>query len=327
MKEKRRLIDHAVLSRHGMELILAVTFLIMAIFVPGFFTGGNLLNIMRTIALQGVIAFGMTFAIISGEMDLSISSSVALTGVIVALVSEKLASAGIMAIEYGAILGIVIALIVACLIGLFNGFILTKFHVPSFIITLAMMNIIYGIAAMMSGGFPVTTLPRWFNVLGAGTLGPIPIPAIILVVVFIITHIALSGTKFGREVYAVGGNAEAARLTGINVKKVKILSLIIVQLMAALSGLMLSSQVMSGASSFGKGWEMNVISSVIIGGASLQGGSGRAIGTFIGIAFLGIIINSMTLLNINEFMQYVVRGALILIAVLINTLQTRKKAD
>ncbi len=326
MKKNKQIINQAMLSRYGMELILAVTFIIMALFVPGFFTKGNLLNVMRTIALQGVIAFGMTFAIISGEMDLSISSTVALTGVIVALVAGKLRNAGIMTLEQAAIVGIVAAIAVAGLIGLFNGFILTKFNVPSFIITLAMMNIVYGVAAILSGGFPVTTLPRWFNVLGAGKIGSIPIPALILLLVFLVTHIVLAHTKFGREVYAVGGNAEAARLTGINVKKVKIISLVLVQLMAAVSGLMLSSQVMSGASSFGKGWEMNVISSVIIGGASLKGGTGRAMGTFIGIAFLGIIINSMTLLNINEFTQYIVRGALILIAVLINTLQTKKKA-
>ena len=131
-------------------------------------------------------------------------------------------------------------------------------------------------------------------------------------------------TKFGRSVYAVGGNPESARLSGINVKLVKITSMVVVQMCAALGGILVSAQVMSGSFSFGKGWEMIVISSVIIGGASLSGGIGKVWGTFVGLIFLGVLINSMTLLNVNEYVQYVVRGFLILVAVLINTININK---
>jgi ribose/xylose/arabinose/galactoside ABC-type transport system permease subunit len=146
------------------------------------------------------------------------------------------------------------------------------------------------------------------------------------VVVFIFNFIVLNYTRLGRSVYAAGGNADAARLSGINITKVKMFVMINVQICAALAGIMVSSQVMSGSSTFGRGWEMTAISSVIIGGASLSGGIGRVSRTFVGLIFLGVIINGMTLLNVNEYAQYVVRGMLILIAVLINTVQTRRKA-
>ncbi|WP_406677397.1 ABC transporter permease [Moorella sp. ACPs] len=314
-----------ILNRYMLECILLVISIAIALMAPGFLTPSNLLNILRNISLQGVIAFGMTMVIIAGEIDLSIGSTVALTGVIIALTSGGLAKAGIMPMETGVIVGIILAFIIAALVGLFNGWLLTTFKMPSFIITLAMLNAIYGVTAIISKGFPVTTLPRWYNMLGAGQIFSIPIPAIILLIVFVIVSVIMNRTKFGRSVYAVGGNPEAARLSGINVRRVKITVMIAVQVLAALGGTLVSSQVMAGSSTFGRGWELNVIASVIIGGASLFGGIGKVWGTFIGLAFLGVLINGMTLLNINEYVQYVVRGLLILIAVLINTMQTQMK--
>lgn len=310
-----------------LEVILVLLILIMSLTTRGFLTVSNLLNILRNMSLQGCIAFGMTMVIIAGEIDLSIGSTVALTGVIIGLTCGKLAGSGIMPMEAAAVAGILLSFIAIGLIGLFNGWLLSRFKMPSFIITLAMMNVLYGIAAIISNGFPVTSLPSWYNVFGAGRIfNIIPVPAVILIVVFAICYVIMNHTIFGRSVYAVGGNAEAARLSGINVKKVKIIVMIVVQICSAISGILVSSQVMSGAFSFGKGWEMTAISSVIIGGASLSGGIGRVSRTMVGLIFLGVIINGMTLLNVNEYAQYVVRGLLILIAVLINTIQTQKKA-
>lgn len=315
-----------ITSKYMLEIILLIIVVTMAFASPGFLTTGNLLNILRNMSLQGVIAFGMTMVIIAGEIDLSIGSTVAITGVIIGLTSGGLAKAGIMPIEQAVIVGIILSFLFAGLTGLFNGWLLTKFKMPSFIITLAVMNALYGLAAVISKGFPVTTLPAWYNVIGAGQLfGVIPVPAIILLIVFAITFVIMGYTKFGRTVYAVGGNPESARLSGINVSRVKIICMIGVQLCSALGGVLVSSQVMSGSFSFGKGWEMTAISSVIIGGASLTGGIGKVWGTFIGLIFLGVLINAMTLLNVNEYVQYIVRGLLILIAVLINTIQTQKK--
>ncbi|WP_221469367.1 ABC transporter permease [Cohnella nanjingensis] len=303
-----------------MLIIIVMTFV-----SNGFLTTDNLLNILRNMALQGCIAFGMTMVIIAGEIDLSIGSTVALTGVIVGLTSGKLAESGIMSLDVAVIVGILVSFIIAGLIGMFNGWLLTKYKVPSFIITLAVMNIVYGIAAVISKGFPVTTLPSWYNVLGAGQIYKIPVPAIILLAVFALIFVVMNYTKFGRSVYAVGGNPESARLSGINVKKVKIVCMMAVQLCAALSGVLVSSQVMSGSFNFGKGWEMIVISSVIIGGTSLFGGVGKVWGTFVGLIFLGVLINAMTLLNVNEYIQYIVRGCLILAAVLVTTIQLMRR--
>ena len=314
------------LNKYILEVILVLLIIIMSATTRGFFTVNNMFNILRNISLQGCIAFGMTMVIICGEIDLSISSTVALTGVLIGIVSGKLAGLAIMPIEYAAVIGILLALIISALTGLFNGWLLTRFKMPSFIITLAMMNVLYGLAAIISRGFPVTTLPEWFNVIGAGRLfNVIPLPAIVLLLVFIVIFVIIGYTKFGRSVYAVGGNAEAARLSGINVVKVKMLTMMTIQICACISGILVSAQVMAGSSTFGKGWEMTAISAVIIGGTSFTGGIGKVSRTMVGLIFLGVIINGMTLLNVNEYAQYVVRGLLILVAVLINTIQTQRK--
>ena len=314
------------LSKHMLEVILVFLILVMSLTTRGFFTVNNLLNILRNISLQGCIAFGMTMVIISGEIDLSIGSTVALTGVIIGVITGNLSRLGIMPMEQAVIVGIITSISVAALIGLFNGWLLTRFKMPSFIITLAMMNVLYGIAAIISRGFPVTTLPSWYNFFGAGRLfNVVPIPAVILLAVFAVVFVIVNYTKFGRSIYAVGGNAESARLSGINVTRTKMLAMMGVQICAAISGILISSLVMSGSSTFGRGWEMTAISSVIIGGASLMGGIGKVSRTMVGLIFLGVIINGMTLLNVNEYAQYVVRGLLILTAVLINTVQTQRK--
>lgn len=313
-------------SRYVMECILIVLILSLTFGTEGFFNTTNLLNILRNMATYGVIAFGMTMVIITAEIDLSIGSTIALSGVIVAKSCEILSNQG-MSMEYAAIIGIVLALVSAAIIGLFIGYLLTVIKMPSFIITLSLQFILYGVAALICKAFPLTTLPRWYNIIGAGQIfGVIPVPDIVLVIVFLITFVLMNYTKFGRSVYAVGGNPESARLSGINVAFVKTATMVIVQVCSAIGGILLSSLVMSANQMFGKGYEMIVISSCIIGGTSLFGGIGKIWGTFIGLIFLGVINNGMTLLNVNEYMQYVVRGGLTLFAVLINTLQTRQKA-
>ena len=314
----------AFLDKHILELILVVIFFAMVFSSKVFIRPANLFNILRNVSMTGIIAFGMSFVIIAGEIDLSIGSMVGLSGVLTALTVEKFSKAGL-SMTSAVILGMAFALILSALVGLLTGLLLTRFNMPSFIITLGMLNILYGTDSVNSGGFPITKLPQWYNKIGAGMLfNVIPVPAVILVCVYIVSFIVLNKTKFGRSVYAVGGNAESARLSGINVKKVKIIVMIIVQFCSALSGIILSSQVMSGTFSFGKGWEMTSISAVIIGGASLSGGKGTVWGTFLGLLFLGIIQNAMTLFGVDEYVQYIVQGGLIIGAVLINSIKDSK---
>jgi sugar transport system permease protein len=309
-------------KKYLMEFILGFIVLVLILTAPGFFSLPNILNIFRNVAITGVISFGMTMVIIGGEIDLSVGSSIALSAVITATVTGKLAQAGIMGMESAVLVGMVCAILAGLVIGLMNGFIRTKFNIPSFIITLAMLNVTYGVAAIISRGFPVTTLPLWFSWIGAGRFfGRIPVPALWLILVFISISVIMNKTKLGREIYAVGGNPEAARLSGINVSFVKITIMVFVQVLAAIAGIILSAQVMSGSSTFGRGYELDVIAAVIIGGVSLFGGIGKVWGTMIGIIFLGVINNGMTLFGVGDFQKYVVRGMLILIAVMLNTIQ------
>ena len=313
------------LSNYILEIILICLIVSIAFMTPGFFTKSNLLNILRNASLTGVIAFGMTITIITGQIDLSVGSAVALYCVVAAKVTEVLQNSCGIPNTYGIIVGIIAAMLLSVLSGVFMAFVHVKFGIPTFIISLAFLNIFYGFAAILSRGFPITVFPSWYNDIGAGRFHGIPHPAIVLVVVFIIVFIIMNFTLLGRESYAVGGNEEAARLCGINIPKVKVACMIAPQLLAAVSGILVSSQVMSASSQFGRGYEMTVISSVIIGGASLFGGVGKVWGTFLGIIFLAIISNGMTILNINEFVQYVVRGGLILIAVAVNTIIVNKQ--
>lgn len=321
-----------ITRKYTMEIILVVMFIALSLFAHGFFTTNNLLGILRNMAIVGVIAFGMTMVIIGGEIDLSVGSGIGLSAVLTALVSSKAVAAGIDP-NLAVIFGTIAALLTGTIMGLINGVARAKYNIPSFIVTLATMNIMYGLSANISNGFPIIISSDWFSVIGAGsifrsdTFQGFPVPALWLLLVFAVVSIIMNKTKFGREVYAVGGNPEAARLSGINVTKIKIIIMTAVQTLAAFAGVIMSSQVLAGSSQFGRGYEMDVVSAVIIGGASLSGGIGNTRGTFIGIIFLGVLMNGMTLLGVGDFTKYVIRGTLILFAVLLNIVQQQKKKN
>jgi ribose/xylose/arabinose/galactoside ABC-type transport system permease subunit len=313
------------LRRHVMELILLVLCGVLAFRAEGFFSTDNLLNVLRNVSMQGVIAFGMTMVIIAGEIDLSVGSMVAFSGCLAAWLTAYLSmspeagpESAWKVIELPIMSAVVIAVCVSLAVGYYlgqlTGYLRVRFRVPTFISTLAWLTVLKGAAMLVTSGFPITPFPEWYNFLGGGYVGGIPFPALVFVAVF------MDFTAFGRAIYAVGGNAEAARLSGIKVGRVKVKVMGIVAALAALSGIMLSSQIMSGNASVATGWELDVISAVIIGGTSLLGGSGSMWGTLTGVIFLGVLVNGMTLLNVSEFWQYVVRGVLILVAVLINNL-------
>ncbi|MEO1225623.1 MAG: ABC transporter permease [Pseudomonadota bacterium] len=311
--------------RYPLEIILVILFVGLCFAAPGFFTVNNQLNVLRNITMQGIIAFGMTMVIVSGEIDLSVGSGVAFAGCLTAWITEFL----------GNLIGLPAAIAIACLIaivvlfclGYTTGKIRQVFNVPTFITTLAMLTVLFGAANLITGGFPITSFPYWYNFLGSGTVAGIPFPVFIFAAVFGLVYFLMNYTKFGRSLYAVGGNLEAARLSGINVWRVKCLALGLTGVFTAISGILISSLILSGSASAARGWELDIISAVIIGGTSLFGGKGRIWGTLIGVLFLGIIVNGMTLLNVSEYWQYVVRGGLILGAVLLNQLIERLHED
>ncbi len=320
-KIKNLVLDHII------EILLILLVAVMACVSSNFFTVTNIMNILRNQALKGVIAFGMTMVIISGQIDLSIGSQVALAGVIVARFCRDLPGQTGCSLTAACILGMILAVIVAIIMGLLHAYAEHKFRMPAFIVTLATLNIMYGLAGIICEGFPIANaFPAWFLQLGIGRVGVVPIPAIILIVVFLLAHFLMTYTTTGRSIYAIGGNTESARLSGINVFKTKVIVFASVQVMCVLAACMHSAQVASGSYSFGKGWEVDVVSSVVIGGTSMAGGIGKPWGTLMGVLFMGVVVNAMTILNVDIYVQYVVRGTIMAFAVLMATLQSKAKA-
>jgi len=315
---------------HVVEVILIILILAMGNISSTFNTTANWLNIFRNMSMKGLIAFGMTMVIISGQIDLSIGSTVALSGVIVARACRDLPEIMGISVSLACVLGMLMAFMIAILMGVIHGYAQHKFRMPAFIVTLASQNLLYGLAGILSNGFPIAnTFPDWFSRIGVGKIGGtngLPIPALILFIFFLIMLFVLKFTTTGRSMYAIGGNPESARLSGINVLKTKIFAFSAVQVMSVMAGFINSAQVLSGSYSFGRGWETDVITAVVIGGTSMAGGIGTMWGTMVGIIFLGVIINGMTILNVSVYAQYVVRAIFMSIAVLVATYRAKKKA-
>ena len=313
------------LSEFMLEGILLLIIVFFAIKAPGFFTTANFFNILRNVSNQGIIAFGMTLVIISGEIDLSVGNAVAWSGCLTAVITRDLLTAHY-SIFFAIPFAMCVSVIVGILAGCFTGWIRTRFSVPSFITTLALMSAYRGGAFLITDSFPVIPFPEWYSFFGSGYIfGVIPFPAVIFLSIYGIMFFVSKYTTYGRAVYAIGGNAESARLSGINVLKTRMMTMGIVSGLAALSGIMVSSLVQAGNPQTGSGWELDVISAVIIGGVSLMGGKGRMWGTIVGLIFLQVLLNGMTLLNVNEYWQYVVKALLILGAVLIYQTQEKKR--
>lgn len=320
-KVKNLVLDHII------EILLILLVVVMTLASDNFLTVNNIMNILRNQALKGVIAFGMTMVIISGQIDLSIGSQVALAGVITARFCRDLPGQIGCSVTVACLLGLLLSVVVAIAIGALHAYAEHKFHMPAFIVTLATMNIMYGLAGIICEGFPIANaFPQWFIKIGTGKVGVVPIPAIILIVVFLLAYFLMTYTTTGRSIYAIGGNTESARLSGINVFKTKVIVFASVQVMSVLAACMHSAQVASGSYSFGKGWETDVISSVVIGGTSMLGGIGKPWGTLMGVLFMGVVVNAMTILDVDIYAQYVVRGTIMAFAVLMATLQSKAKA-
>lgn len=319
-KTKNFFLDHLI------ELLLLALIVGITIIEPKFMQTNNILNILRSAAMKGVIAYGMCIVIIAGEIDLSVGSQVALSGVIVAWTSKFLSSTYGLSPNIGVVIGIIGAILCALLVGYFHAWARQKFNMPTFIITLATLNAMYGLAALICGGFPVAgSFTDWYVFMGSGKILGIPFPALMFILIFFIFWFLTEKTSLGRAIYAVGGNSEAARLNGISVWKTRVFVMCAVQIMCVVSGVMNSAQVQSATFTFGRGWETQIISSVVIGGTSMLGGIGTIWGTLIGVIFTGVISNAMTLLNVNEFMQYIVNGGLMFFAVMFNTYITQKR--
>ncbi len=314
------------LSHCTLELVLIAACVSLHFASANFLSVDNLLAVLRNASEIGIIAFGMTMVIIAGEIDLSVGSAVAFAGCLCAfLVSHGWPTPA-------AILATLAAGFAA---GAFIGIVRARWSVPSFITSLALLTGLRGLAHELTGGFSISPFPPWFAFLGSGHLfgaadvgsggfPGIPVPVLFFLLVFVVVSFVMSRTTFGRAVYAVGGNAETARLCGIDVGRVRILVLALTGLLAAFSGLILASRMSSGIPTVARGLELDVIAAVIVGGTSLSGGVGRVWGTLVGVVLIGVISNGMTLLDVQEEGQLIARGVIILLAVLFSRLQQPK---
>jgi ribose transport system permease protein len=303
------------ITDYGIGVALIAELILFSQLSQYFFTADNLLNVSLQASITAIIAVGMTFVILTGGIDLSVGSVVALTGIVATCVI-KMDIFGSPFLSFT--ISIFAGLGFGMLSGLIAGLFVTKYKVTAFIVTLALMTIWRGAAFVFTDGRPVWGLPEMFSVLGGGRIIGIPVPSIIMIILFGIAHIILTSTRFGRYVYAVGGNTEAARLVGIKTNRILIAVYSICGVLAALSGILLASRMNSGQPNAGIMYELDVIAAVVVGGTSLNGGRGTIIGTFFGAMLIAVLRNGLNLLNVNSYIQQVVVGIVILLAVLMD---------
>jgi simple sugar transport system permease protein len=293
----------------GLLGALVVMCVLAALFAPNFATTSNLLDVLRQVAFTGIIAYGMTLVIVAGEIDVSVGSAIAFSSALFGILTASfhlplsIAALGVVA------LGIAI--------GAGAGAIRAYFNIPSFIVTLAMFSALRGAAMLMTDAIPIPILDEGFEVWGSGAVLGIPVPALVMLSTFAVFTVVASRTVFGRSVYAIGGNAEAAHLSGIPVKRIRTVLFALTGGLAAISGLLMTSRLGSGNSNIGLGVEFAVITAVIVGGASLAGGKGSMLGTLLGGLFIVVLSNAMVLLGINSYAQDVANGIVVLLAVLV----------
>ncbi|MFS0593784.1 ribose ABC transporter permease [Cytobacillus horneckiae] len=303
------------LQKLGPVLGLLLIIIILAIMSPNFSTTENLFNVLRQVSINALIAFGMTFVILTGGIDLSVGSILALASAL---------TAGMLASGMDPILAVLLGLLAGAAMGLFNGLIIAKGKVAPFIATLATMTIFRGLTLVYTEGRPITGLSDAvsFQMLGKGYFLGIPFPVITMLIAYLILYFLLKKTTFGRGVYAIGGNEEASRLSGLKVDRLKMGVYSLSGLLAALAGITLMSRLDSAQPTAGTSYELDAIAAVVLGGTSLSGGRGWIFGTLIGALIIGVLNNGLNLLNVSSFYQQVVKGGVILLAVLID----RKKA-
>ncbi len=297
-------------------LVLCLFLAVNPLTSSSFLTQKNVFNVLRQISTNLYLACGMTMVIILGGIDLSVGSVIAMSGCVAAGCVSRYNLPLAVALLCGVLVGLVV--------GMFNGYVISSTTIPPFIVTLATMNIAKGLAYVYTGGSPVRVVTKAWQFVGAGYIGPVPTPVVLLVIVLFVTAMIMNKTKLGRHLYAVGGNAQAAEFSGISVAKVKFLVHTYSGIMAGLAGIVLASRMYSGQPTAGDGAEMDAIAAVVVGGTSMAGGSGKIGGTIIGGLIIGVLNNGLNLMNVNSFWQYVVKGCVILLAVYLDYIRNKK---
>ena len=293
------------IKKNGILFIFFILCVFLSIITPNFLSWANILNILRQSSIIGIMAIGTTFVIIGAGFDISVGSVLALTAAMCVGLQHHMHWS----------LAILLVLVVGSLIGLLNGFLAAKIHIPAIIVTLGTMTIVRGLVYLYTGGYPLYVDAPDFAFIGNGYLGPIPFPVVILIIMVAVWQFILIRTRFGRYACALGGNKEAVRLSGVKVDYYHILTFVVGGLMASMAGVIYASRLLSVTPLAGQTYELDAIASTVIGGTSVSGGEGSVIKTLVGVLLLNIIANVFNLLGIHIYVQYVIKGAIILSAV------------
>lgn len=312
MEKKNSTKLKSVISNYGIIFVLIILIAVFACLSDRFLMPNNIFNILRQSSIVGIISVGMTFVMLTGGIDLSCGSIVGASCVGAALLMTA-------ETPWHPVAACAVMVAFGTLLGLANAFFIAQMKVPPFIATLGTMTSVRGIAYIITGGLPVFGFNRSFTVIGQGYVGVVPIPVIIMAVVFAFGIVFLNKTRMGRHIYGVGGNEEAARLSGVNVKKIKYLVYGVSGFMSSLAGVVLLARVNSGQPNAGNGYEMDVITGVVLGGVSMSGGQGRLIMVVVGVLIMGILTNGMTMLTINEYVQQFIKGLVLIGAVALDS--------
>lgn len=299
---------------YGILIFLILLFLVLSFSSPYFFTVGNLTKVLRQVAVVGIVTVSMTMVILTGGIDLSVGSMLALCAVILA----KLMVSGI-----NVVLAIIITLIAGMILGFFNGFLINKIKISPLISTLGTMTIYSGVSYIITEGKGIFGFPDSFSFIGQGYIWKVPVPIIILVIVYALGFFVLNNTRYGRYLYGIGANEKASILSGINVKQVKYAAYIVSGLLSALAAVVMLSRVNSALPSLGNGLEFDVVTAVVLGGVSVNGGEGKLQGVVIGLLIIAILSNGMILLGVGNYYQTIVKGLVLLIAVGIDNISKR----
>jgi ribose/xylose/arabinose/galactoside ABC-type transport system permease subunit len=301
----------SLLAKAGILWAFLGLFIILSILSPAFITPGNLMNVVKQISVNGIMAVGMTFVLILGGIDLSVGSLIALTSVCAAFFATK-------SLDLPLIVPIAVALLVGAAGGMINGFGIAYVGISPFIMTLAMMSCFRGLAQVLSNGTPIFGLSQQFNGIANGFVFGIPNLVYFLVLILVIGIFVLRKTVFGKWVYAIGGNEVSARLSGINTRRIKVVVYMGSGLLAGVCGVLMASRITSGSPIIGVSYELNAISAAVIGGVSMSGGTGNLLGTLVGALIIGVIQNGLDILGVSAFYQQIIQGLIILVAVFLD---------
>ena len=310
--------------KYGMLLVLVVLIAFFSFGSKYFLTGDNIINVLRQVAVCGISAVGLTFVMLTGGIDLSIGAIIGMTGVMTAIAMVQWHLPMMVAVLIGLLMGLIV--------GFINGALVTYVNIPALITTLGTMTSVRGLCFIVTGGLPVYNFPDSFDVFGKGYVSVVPVPVIIMIIILVIGWYVLNKTRYGRYLYAIGGNAEAARLSGINVNKNKVLTYVYAGVLSAIAGIVELSRLSSGQPNTGNGFEMTVITAVVLGGISVAGGEGKFFGVVVGVFVMGVLTNGMVMMNIYEYYQQLIKGIVLLVAVgidqisKVNTVKKIKKA-